>query len=184
MLELCSQRPSSARRREPCLCFVKSCAKPTVELLLAVPLVHPRFTPHSCQHFSPLQNHCLISNTFPATRIDLSLKPSRNRRRNTMFQPLLSIQLIIPLLVQEQLLFPPQPQVSLTISIEVWRREPATILVVQHDHCALPHIEEDTHVPSTGLSVHETATFASLGARVNTSTTARLTADEGAAEEA
>jgi len=125
-----------------------------------------------------------LSQSFPASRVDLRLQLPRHRRRNAITQPDIPIQLIVSLLIQKQLFLPPEPQIRLPIAIQIRRREPAAIAVVQHQDSTLPDIEEHADVATTDFAVHQTAAFVGLGDAILATTAARLAADEGAAEEA
>lgn len=63
-----------------------------------------------------------------------------------MVQPHLPNQHIIPLLIQEQLMVPPQRRIHFAMLIQIRRRKPAPIgacAAVQEQHHALAHVEEE-----------------------------------------
>jgi len=147
--------------------------------------VHPDETILKLQFMVIVSNQAHhLSQSFPASCVDLRFQLPRHRRRNAITQPNIPIQLVIPLLIQKQLFLPPQSQVRLAIPIQIWRREPAAIAVVQHQDSTLPDVEEHADVATADFAVHQAAAFVGLSDAVLATTAARLAADESAAEEA
>jgi len=64
-------------------------------------------------------------------------------------EPQFPNQNIIPLLVQEKLMVPPQRGINLTVLIEVRRMEPAAIFVEAEQYHALADVEKDANVITT-----------------------------------
>ena len=72
-----------------------------------------------------------------------------------MIQPHVSQQLIVPLLVQEQLMMAAECRVGLAMFVEIGRVGEASVTVVQEEHHAFPYVDEQTYVQaaSTGQMV-------------------------------
>lgn len=65
-----------------------------------------------------------------------------------MIQPSIPIQLIIPFLVEVELMVPPQGRIGLAVPVEVGRMRPTAIAVVHVQRHAFSNIDEDADVAS------------------------------------
>ena len=63
-----------------------------------------------------------------------------------MRQPHIPQQSVISLLVQDQLPVPSQPRVDLAVLVEVRRKMPGPVVVVEVKHCALADVDEEPYV--------------------------------------
>lgn len=100
-----------------------------------------------------------------------------------MTQPNLPHQLIVPLLVQKQLMVATQRRIRLAVTVEVRRvREAAAHGLVQEEHHALADVDEDADAPAALL--HVLPAPAALVVLGPFHAAGRLGAEDGGAEEA
>jgi hypothetical protein len=89
------------------------------------------------------------SERFPPTIIAVALQPSRNRARHHMMQPYFSVKLIIPLLIQKELMVTSKRCVRLAMFVEVRRVRPRAIITIQHENHAFADVDEETNCTAT-----------------------------------
>ena len=83
---------------------------------------------------------------FPSTRIRVPFQLPCNRALNLMIQPHIPQQNIIPLLIQKQLVMPPQRGINLAMLIQIRREKPTAVCAIKEQNHALAHVDEKTDV--------------------------------------
>ena len=83
---------------------------------------------------------------FPTTRIRVPFQLPCNRALHLMIQPHIPQQNIISLLVQKQLMMPPQRGINLTMFIQIRREKPTTVCSIEEQNHALAHVDEEPDV--------------------------------------
>lgn len=100
-----------------------------------------------------------------------------------MTKPNLPHQLIIPLLIQEKLMVPPERRIRLAVTVQERRvREAATRWLVQEEHHTLANVDEDADSSATLLHVLPAA--AALAGVSSFHAAGCLGAEDGGAEKA
>lgn len=66
-----------------------------------------------------------------------------------MIEPDVPKQLVVPALVEEQLVMTPQRRVNLTVLVEVRRVRPGAVLAVHEEDHALADVDEDANCTAT-----------------------------------
>lgn len=123
------------------------------------------------------------SKRLPSTRVNIRLQLPANESLDPMSKPHLPHQLVIPLLIQEQLMVPPQRRIRLAMTIKVRRvRKAAAHWLVQEEHHALADVDEDADSPAAFLHVLPAAAALAVVGAFHAA--GCLGAEDGGAEEA
>ena len=83
---------------------------------------------------------------FPTARICVSFQLPCNRALHLMIQPHIPQQNIIPLLIQIQLVMPPQRRINLAMLIQIRREKPTAVCAIEEQNHALAHVDEESNV--------------------------------------
>ena len=109
-------------------------------------------TSNQLQACSPCKRCSRYSHSLPSTIIDIRFQFPRNHSRNTLLQPHVPIQSIIPLLIQEELSSSPQAGIRFAVFVQVGGRIEAAVLVVQVKYAAFADIQEEAGVNTATIA--------------------------------
>jgi hypothetical protein len=83
---------------------------------------------------------------FPTASICVAFKLPCNRALHLMIQPHIPQQNIIPLLIQKQLVMPPQSRINLAMLIQIRREIPTAVCTIEEQNHALAYVDEEADV--------------------------------------
>ena len=119
------------------------------------------------------------SKCLPAAGVNVAFQSSANTTLNTMLQPDVSKQTVVPFLLEEQLVVSAQCRIRFAMLVQVRRVGPAAVVAVQEEDHTLAHVDEQSYGAATGAHVLVATSF-TCGF---VAAAAGLAAENGAAEE-